>query len=117
MRGREFVTLLSGAAATRSFAVRAQQGERMRRVGILVPYAEGDANADQSGRPTIPHSWDHTLRVSQPRAGIAAEHGNPVDREHHGESDEQHRDAEHGNRAEIAALVEVKDQHADHLGL
>jgi putative ABC transport system substrate-binding protein len=35
MRRREFVTLLSGVALTSSRAVRAQQSERLRSVGVL----------------------------------------------------------------------------------
>jgi putative ABC transport system substrate-binding protein len=42
MRRREFVALFGGAAAW-PFAARAQQAERMRRIGILLPVAPDDA--------------------------------------------------------------------------
>jgi len=48
MRRREFITVLCGVAPAWPLVVRAQQSERMKRVGLLVGYNEDDTQGQAS---------------------------------------------------------------------
>jgi ABC-type uncharacterized transport system substrate-binding protein len=69
MRRRQFISLLGGAAATWPFAARAQQPERMRRIGVLMMYAESDAQAQalvavfRAGLRDLGWTEDHKIRL------------------------------------------------------
>jgi putative ABC transport system substrate-binding protein len=60
MRRREFITLIGGAAAAWPLAARAQHGERMRRIGVLMGWPESDYKAQ---------SWVAALREELRKLG------------------------------------------------
>jgi putative tryptophan/tyrosine transport system substrate-binding protein len=60
MRRRQFITLLGGAAATWPLAADAQQGDRIRRIGVLIGFAEND--------PTV-QSWLAAFRGALTQLG------------------------------------------------
>jgi putative tryptophan/tyrosine transport system substrate-binding protein len=68
MRRREFVTLLGGAAAAWPLPARAQQGERMRRIGILSGLANDDEGqsriaAFKRGLATLGWTEDRNIQI------------------------------------------------------
>ena len=70
MRRREFISLLSGAAATWPLVARAQQAERMRRIGVLMGYAESDSDAQ---------AWYATFREELQKLGWTAGRNAQID--------------------------------------
>jgi putative ABC transport system substrate-binding protein len=56
VKRRKFITLLGGAAAAWSLAARAQQGERMRRIGVLMSRSGSFVVACLAARPKLRHS-------------------------------------------------------------
>jgi hypothetical protein len=69
MKRRNFITLLGGAAATWPLTARAQQPERVRRIGVLVAYAESDPEAQariaafRQGLRELGWTEGHNLRM------------------------------------------------------
>src|SRR5215813_14388265 len=60
MRRREFIKVIVGTAASWPLTARAQQSDRMRRIGVLMGYAESDRAAQ---------SWLAAFRGALPKLG------------------------------------------------
>jgi putative ABC transport system substrate-binding protein len=69
VRRRQFITLLGGAAAAWPLAARAQQTERVRRIGVLMSYAESDPEAQawyaafREGLQKLGWTEGHNIRI------------------------------------------------------
>jgi putative tryptophan/tyrosine transport system substrate-binding protein len=75
VKRRQFITLLGGAVV-RPSAARAQQGERVRRIGVLMGYPEGDPQAQanvtalRQGLQNL--GWTEGRNVRSTIVGLAA---------------------------------------------
>ena len=79
MRRREFITLVGGAAAAWPLAARAQQAERMRRIGVLSNIAEDDPQmkarfgAFRQGLEKLGWSEGRNVRIDTRFGAVGAE--------------------------------------------
>ena len=79
MRRRDFVTLLGGTAAVWPFSARAQQADRMRRIGVLMSYPESDpegqafVTAFREGLQKLGWTEGRTIRIDTRWAALDKE--------------------------------------------
>ena len=79
MTRREFITLLGGATVAWPLAARAQQPDRMRRIGVLMAYVEGDSEgqaylaAFREGLQKLGWTEGHNFRIDFRWAALDAE--------------------------------------------
>jgi hypothetical protein len=63
LRRREFITLLGGAAAAWPLAARAQQADRVRRVGVLIGTGEAEARYDPFREGLAQIGWTEVRNI------------------------------------------------------
>jgi putative tryptophan/tyrosine transport system substrate-binding protein len=79
LKRREFITLLGGAVAAWPLAARAQQAERMRRIGVLMALAESDPEAQawitafREGLQKLGWAEGRNIRIDTRWAALEAE--------------------------------------------
>ena len=73
MQRRDFIALLGAGAVARPFSARAQQAQQIKRVGVLVPFAEDDPDAREqvaAFRTELQRlGWNDNLRIEARWAG------------------------------------------------
>ena len=68
VRRRAFITLLGGAAAAWPLAA-AQQGERVRRIGVLTPFPADDAEGERETQRSVSGEIQDRLKRSLMNSG------------------------------------------------